>query len=180
MRMCISARASHLPVCCGCVCLCVAMAAMGVLLNGNKHWLGDSLTLSRLMLILDRNLLGIAICWLILMCTAPGWLGQLLNHVLGSKFWYPLAQLSYSMYLLHYMLAIPLLWAAIQLMKNVYGEALVFQHHWFMAIFFVLLALTLPISLLAYALVEKPFMNRRGPAVAEAGKTVNLPSASQS
>ena len=157
----------------------VTLAGMGVLLNGNKHWLGDSLTLSRLMLILDRNLLGIAICWLILMCSAPGWLGRLLRHVLGSRFWYPFAQLSYSMYLFHYMLAVPLLWAAIQLMKDVYGEALVFQHHWFLAIFIVLLALTLPISLLAYALVEKPFMNRRGPAVADAGKSVPLPSVSQ-
>ena len=155
------------------------LALAGVLVNGNKHWLGDSVVLSRLMLILDRNVFGIAVCWVILMCSAPGWLGNAMNRILGAPLWYPFAQLSYSMYLFHYMLAMILMWLATQWLKQQYGAELIYQHHWFLWIFLALLAVTLPISLLAYALVEKPFMNRRAPAVAEAGDTASIPAVSR-
>ena len=155
------------------------IALAGVLVNGNKHWLGDSAMLTRMMLIMDRNLFGIAVCWVILMCSAPGWLGHLLQRILGARLWYPFAQLSYSMYLFHYMVAMILVWLFTSWLKQEYGAELIYQHHWFLLVFVALLAITMPLSLLAFALVEKPFMNRRAPAAAMAGETANIPAVSR-
>lgn len=149
--------------------LAAAIMVGGVFMNGNKYWLGESLPLARLQLIMDRNLFGIALCWIILMCTAPGWLGRLLNVFFSARIWYPFAQLSYSMYLFHYMLAIPLVLVAVKWAKQTYGPEVVFQHPWFLVVFVGLMLTTMPISLLTYALVERPFINMRKPAAAEAG-----------
>ncbi|RLT93068.1 acyltransferase family protein [Ketobacter sp.] len=169
----------HRPLAAGLTLVFILIAVAGILVNGNKHWLGDSVIAARLMLILDRNLFGIAVCWVILMCSAPGWLGYALQRILGARIWYPFAQLSYSMYLFHYMLAMILMWQWTRWMKLEYGADLVYQHHWFLLVFLALLALTMPFSLLAFALVEKPFMDRRAPAIAVAGVGEGAPTGAQ-
>ena len=149
--------------------LALALMVGGVLLNGNKHWLGDSLTLARLVLVADRNLFGILLCWLILMCSAPAGLGASLGRFFGARVWFPFAQLSYSMYLFHYMVAIPLVLSAVNTAKAYYGAEPAFDYWWFMVVFAALVLVTFPVSLCTFALIERPFINMRKPAPVRPG-----------
>lgn len=161
----------------GLTVLSVLIITIGIMINGNKHWLGESVELARLNLILDRNLFGMAICWIILMCSAPGWMGKVLQRFFSARIWYPFAQLSYSMYLFHYMLAIPLVLITVNLLKQHYGTDVQFQHHWFLLVFVGLAMTTAPLSLITYTLIERPFINMRRPAAASAGDMAKLPAA---
>ena len=158
----------------GLTVLALVVMISGVMLNGNKQWLGESLHLARLNLILDRNLFGMATCWMIVLCPAPGTTGKLVNRFFSARLWYPFAQLSYSMYLFHYMLAVPLVLMTVNILKHSPGPAPLMQHHWFLLMFVGLVLVTVPVSLLTYTLIERPFINLRKPAAAAAGGTAKV------
>jgi peptidoglycan/LPS O-acetylase OafA/YrhL len=146
--------------------IAIIIMVAGVLINGNKELLGDSLPLARALLILDRNLFGIAVCWIILMCSSQSTLGIVLCKLLSARIWYPFAQLSYSLYLFHYMLAIPIVGTLVSTLKANFGEQAPLDHHWFLIAFVLLLIVTTPISFLTYIAIERPFINLRKPNAA--------------
>ena len=115
-----------------------------------------------------------ATCWMIVLCSAPGTTGKLVNRFFSARLWYPFAQLSYSMYLFHYMLAVPLVLMTVNILKHSPGPAPLMQHHWFLLMFVGLVLVTVPVSLLTYTLIERPFINLRKPAAAAAGGTAKV------
>lgn len=116
------------------------------------------LWLSYLFHVAHRNLFALALAVLILAALFPYGLGGLLGRLLSLRLFFPVSQLSYSIYLVH----LPVLVLCALLLKALgvvdglaYGPM------------FVVLALALPliiaVSLLLYVLVERPFMKlRRG------------------
>lgn len=133
----------------------------GIFMNGNKHWLGDSVWLSRVQQITDRNLFAMALCWLIITCDSAAVTGKYLRGFLSAKIWFPFAQFSYTLYLFHYMLAIPLVGSTIKVIRMKMGIDGMIDHHWFLLTFVLLLIGTLPVCFIMYVLIEKPFMNLR-------------------
>ncbi|MGB3622088.1 acyltransferase [Ketobacter sp. MCCC 1A13808] len=153
--------------------IALLIIVVGIFMNGNKHWLGDSVWLSRIQQLTDRNLFAIALCWIIVICGDAGLAGRTFRALLGARLWYPFAQFSYTLYLFHYMLAIPLVGSVIKTVQaNLRTEGMV-DHHWMLLTFAVLLLCTLPICYITYVLIEKPFMNLRGK-----GKQQNKPARS--
>lgn len=111
--------------------------------------------------VFNRVLFGGALSWLILAALFPSGIGRVVNAIFSLRFWYPLAQLSYSMYLFHIMI-VGFVLANFKLNLEAYG---VMQTHiplWWMAIAVaVILLITVVWSLCTFLLIEKPFMNLR-------------------
>jgi peptidoglycan/LPS O-acetylase OafA/YrhL len=111
-------------------------------------------------LAVDHYALAAGVAYLLLYSLFPaGGLGALVNRILSARTWYPVAQLSYSAYLLHPMV-----------LDRFYGAAA--HLGWLGAPVPVLYAAGLALSLLAaaavYLLVEKPLLNLRDAPVASA------------
>ena len=110
---------------------------------------------------LSRNLFSGALVYLILLCLERSYMSRVLNLIFGNRFWYPLAQLSYSMYLIH---IIPIL-AVVA--GGVHGREKFPEHydysHWEMASLLTLYSTVLTIlgAVVIYLLVERPIMNLR-------------------
>lgn len=108
-----------------------------------------------------RNLYAASIAILILVSTEKGALATVLRKFLGHPFWYPIAQLSYSMYLLH-VLAVTLAAAVVGQWVTKYPE----KYPWdaFEAIGVVYLlsfVVTVFFATLFYLFIERPIMNLR-------------------
>ncbi|MEZ5512104.1 MAG: acyltransferase [Gammaproteobacteria bacterium] len=108
-----------------------------------------------------RNLFSGALTYLILLCVEKSYMSRVLNLIFASRFWYPLAQLSYSMYLLHVlaiMAVVPLGVRSFIAFPEVYP----FDHWeamWILTA--VATVLTILGATIIYLLVERPIMNLR-------------------
>lgn len=111
--------------------------------------------------VFNRVLFGTALSWLILAALFPSGIGRVVNAIFSLKLWYPLAQLSYSMYLFHIMV-VGFVLANFKLNLEAYGVMQTDIPLWWMSIAVaVILLLTVIISLCTFLLIEKPFMNMR-------------------
>ena len=107
---------------------------------------------------LNRNLFGLGIAIIILASFSEGWFKKIAHVLLGNRVLYPIAQLSYSMYLVHVVPVAILSGIAAQWVNNTPGVS-----H-FEAVFAIFVVATLVTTLLAafmYLFIERPLMNLR-------------------
>lgn len=116
---------------------------------------------SRLKLVLDRTVFGVALAWILFACLHPNPMMRPLAGVLGWKRWYPFAQLAYSLYLFHYLVAGLVVANVLMNLKHfgLAGESI--PHHWLLIAYAVTTLVCLPVCFLLFVAVEKPFMNLR-------------------
>jgi peptidoglycan/LPS O-acetylase OafA/YrhL len=140
-----------------------AVTALVWILGFNPYTGEPGMTLSRWHLTNDRNLFGIALSWIIVATLGNPGVLRPVQHFLSLKLWYPFAQLSYSMYLLHYGIVILVL---VNVLGNLKHRGLVepgmtFPYEWLLPAFLVALLVTTLLSIVLCVLVEKPFMHLR-------------------
>jgi peptidoglycan/LPS O-acetylase OafA/YrhL len=134
------------------------VAAFAVLLVPDVYFSPWSPAASALYLSGGRLLFAAAACGVIVLCLSETGAGRVLGRFLGHRVWYPFAQLSYSVYLLHPIVVIACYvgW----LRPRTPGPAAVFGY------FLLIIALTHVLAALVYLLVERPVMSlRRHPRV---------------
>lgn len=109
----------------------------------------------------SRNLFSGSLAYLILLCVEKSYMSQVLNLIFANRVWYPLAQLSYSMYLLHVLPIVFMVSRGIHVM-NKYPEQYDYTHWEAMCILTVYsTGLTIAGALVFYLLIERPIMNLR-------------------
>ncbi|PCJ42030.1 MAG: hypothetical protein COA99_08495 [Moraxellaceae bacterium] len=119
-------------------------------------------TFDSLYFALHRNLFGMALAWLVLACIhSKDMLARIVNKFLSLRLWHPIAQLSYSGYLVHYVIAEIVL---LSLKANMEARDMVFANvdiSWLIGCFVIITIVSLMLATVAYLLIEKPFMNLR-------------------
>ncbi len=109
----------------------------------------------------SRVLFGLAIGVWILLALHDNPLGRFLNWIFAGRFWHPLAQLSYSMYLMHVLavsVVVSLLVSAMKKQPEIYNYSHI-EAVWI--VFGVSTLITVIIATLLYLIVERPLMNLR-------------------
>lgn len=150
------------------LCQSITLVALWVVIGGfmsNIYYVQDMNTLdySRAYMITCRNIFSVALAWLMLACIYPQGIGIWVKNFLSARFWFPIAQLSYSMYLFHYSLAALI---ALNLVKNLEHAGVITDinatpYYWFLVVFGILLMLSLLWGTLTFVFIEKPFMQLR-------------------
>lgn len=108
-----------------------------------------------------RNFYAASIAILILVSTEQGLLARALRKVLGHPAWYPIAQLSYSMYLLH-VLAVTFAAAVVGQWVTKYPEKFPWDAFEAIGVVYLLsFVLTVFFATLFYLFIERPIMNLR-------------------
>lgn len=109
----------------------------------------------------SRNFFSAALAYLILLCLERSYMSRILNLIFANRFWYPLAQLSYSMYLLHVLPIAAMVSIGINAMKQ--RPDLYAYTHWEAMSILTLYSTILTIlgALVFYLLIERPIMNLR-------------------
>lgn len=108
-----------------------------------------------------RNLYAASIAVLILVSAEKGVLASGLRKILGHPVWYPLAQLSYSMYLLH-VLSITLAAVVVGQWVTKYPEKFPWDVFQSIGVVFLLsTVVTILLATLFYLFIERPIMNLR-------------------
>ena len=122
----------------------------------------DYATLNVVYQVASRNIFSIAISVLIIASLEKGALSTGLNFLLGNRFWYPLAQLSYSMYLVH-VVAISVVCSIV--LAEIKVNAALYVHWSTYEIVGVVFAAsaftTIFVAVIIYLLIERPIMNLR-------------------
>ena len=110
---------------------------------------------------ISRNLFSGSLTYLILLCVERSYMSRVLNFIFAARFWYPLAQLSYSMYLLHVLPIVAMVSLGINAMQK-YPERYNYSHWEAMCILtFYSTGLTILGAFIFYMLIERPIMNLR-------------------
>lgn len=141
----------------------IVLGFMAYVLGLNPYASESSLAANRWHLIVDRNLFGIALSWIIFAVHGPAGILQPLKGLLSWKCWYPIAQLSYCMYLLHYIVVLAML-AYLQAQLRHFGlleSAMAFPYYWILLTYIGVIVLTMVPATLLHLAVEKPFMQLR-------------------
>lgn len=108
-----------------------------------------------------RNIYSAGIAILIMVSMETGGLAAVLRKIFGHPAWYPIAQLSYSMYLLH-VLAITLAAAVVGQWVTKYPEKYPWDVFQSIGVVFLLsFVVTVFFAILFYLLIERPIMNLR-------------------
>jgi peptidoglycan/LPS O-acetylase OafA/YrhL len=112
-------------------------------------------------IISNRNLFSAGLAWIILLCvnkhTSINWL----NRFLSFKAWFPLAQLSYSMYIFHIVFISFMMFRVRDLTNHGYLQVEQITPLFMLGFCFITLLITMLFSIFTYACIEKPFMNMR-------------------
>ncbi|MEZ5507965.1 MAG: acyltransferase [Gammaproteobacteria bacterium] len=109
----------------------------------------------------SRNLFSGALTYLILLCVEKSYMSKVLNFIFAARFWYPLAQLSYSMYLLHVLPIVAMVSLGINAMQK-YPERYDYTHWEAMCLLTLYsTGLTILGAVIFYLLIERPIMNLR-------------------
>lgn len=131
----------------------------------------------RTYLVVNRTLFSAGIAWFMLTVFLQLHDGHWLARILSIRLWQPFSQLTYSMYLVHMIVIIGVMFQINYL----------FTHQWAIAdaswrIFATLtvtatlsLLITMLIGVLCWLLVEKPFLNLRDRAATSRGATTSAP-----
>ena len=108
-----------------------------------------------------RNLLAGSVAYLALLCVENSYMSRVLNLIFGNRFWHPLAQLSYSMYLLQMapIVAVVSIWLnTTHKYPNLYHYT---QWQTMSLLTLYSTGLTIFLALIFYLLIERPIMNLR-------------------
>ena len=161
-----------------------ALAFIAYALGINPYSENGSVAASRWHLIVDRNLFGIALSWVLVAVHGPAGLLRPLKAFLEWKVWYPIAQLSYTMYLFHYIIVIFVMSNLLGNLKHfgLIGNGQTFPYEWMLVAYVAVVILTLIPATILHLLVEKPFMQLRDslgkrtrPVAAPAAEGANSP-----
>jgi len=117
-------------------------------------------------IIANRNIYSICLAWIILLCVNKDKSISWLNRFLSFKAWFPLAQLSYSMYIFHIVVISFMMFRVRDLTDHGYLNIEQITPVFMLAFCFATLLLNIVISIFTYVCIEKPFMNMRTPRVA--------------
>ena len=119
-------------------------------------------TLNVIYQVASRNIFSLATSVLIIASLEKGALSTGLNFLLGNRFWYPLAQLSYSMYLVH-VVAISVVCSVV--LAEIKANAALYVHWSTYEVVGVVFAAsaftTIFVAVIIYLLIERPIMNLR-------------------
>ena len=121
----------------------------------------DYTTLSVVYQTLSRNFYSGAIAYVALVCLEKSYLSRVLNLIFSNRFWYPLAQLSYSMYLIHVFPILLLVQNGVAAMQK-YPERYDYTHWeamWLISLYSA--GLTILGAVIIYLIIERPIMNLR-------------------
>ncbi|AUM13438.1 acyltransferase family protein [Ketobacter alkanivorans] len=109
----------------------------------------------------SRNLFSGAVAYLALVCLEKSYLSRVLNLLFSNRLWYPLAQLSYSMYLLHIFPILILVQLGVSAMQK-YPERYDYTHWEAMSLICVYATgITILGAVIVYLIIERPIMNLR-------------------
>ncbi len=155
----------------------LALAVLVWILGFNPYVGEQSLLASRWHLSNDRNLFGIALSWIILATLGNAGVLLPLQKFLSWKVWYPFAQLSYSMYLLHYAIVMQVVINVLANLKlmGLVEPGVTFPYLWLIPAYFVALIITVPLAMIQYVLVEKPFIHLRDRLSSRRAKQTETP-----
>ncbi|CAA0117057.1 O-acetyltransferase OatA [BD1-7 clade bacterium] len=103
-----------------------------------------------------RHLFAVMVALLMVLALQPQGVGRYLASILGSRVWFPFAQLSYSMYIFH----LPIIYLTYELMKNSGWALSLSVPNVFVLTGLSLIPLTL-VSAFLYTFVESPFIKLR-------------------
>jgi len=118
-------------------------------------------TLTAIYQIIGRNLFSGAVAYLALVCLEKSYLSRVLNLLFSNRLWYPLAQLSYSMYLLHIFPILILVQLGVSAMQK-YPERYDYTHWEAMSLICVYATgITILGAVIVYLIIERPIMNLR-------------------
>ena len=133
--------------------LMLLMSVLPVFTAGDKPlWMVASFHIAH------RNLFSLGVALLILVLLQPQAGGALVNRLLAWRGWYPVAQLSYAMYLVHVPLLV-LCAGGLQQLGLLHG----LDYRQVLLLTLLSLPPVLLFSLLVFVLVERPFMKLRRP-----------------
>ncbi|MDX1695014.1 MAG: acyltransferase [Ketobacteraceae bacterium] len=107
---------------------------------------------------LSRNLFGLGVAIIILASFAGGWFTRTARVLLGNRVLYPVAQLSYSMYLVHVVPVAVLAGIAAKWVNDTPGVS---HFDAVFAIFALATIITLILAAFMYLFIERPLMNLR-------------------
>ncbi|MCP5019781.1 MAG: acyltransferase [Ketobacter sp.] len=111
--------------------------------------------------VVSRNLFSGAVAYLALVCLEKSYLSRVLNLLFSNRLWYPLAQLSYSMYLLHIFPILILVQLGVSAMQK-YPERYDYTHWEAMSLICVYATgITILGAVIVYLIIERPIMNLR-------------------
>ncbi len=108
-------------------------------------------------LIAGRNVFSMGTAFIMMAALYPNGLGKAVGRFLSLKMWYPLSQLSYSIYLFHLLIGAVLYFAMIRL----FGKPVNLEIIWILGAALLVLMVTLVFSVFVHAGIERPFMNLR-------------------
>ncbi|OUS24047.1 hypothetical protein A9Q99_26245 [Gammaproteobacteria bacterium 45_16_T64] len=112
--------------------------------------------------IASRNIFSLTISVLIIASLEKGALSTGLNFLLGNRLWYPLAQLSYSMYLVHVVAISVVCSMVLAGMKAAPEQYINWSTYEIIGMVFVASSLlTIFTAVVIYLLIERPIMNLR-------------------
>lgn len=108
-----------------------------------------------------RNVFSGSVAYLALACLEGGWVSRIVTLLFANRFWYPLAQLSYSMYLCHMFFISSMVQQAMTLILR-HPERFALPHWLAMAMITVVCTtMTVITAAIIYLLIERPVMNLR-------------------
>lgn len=117
-------------------------------------------------IVANRNIYSMCLAWIILLCVNKDHSIRWLNHFLSLKIWFPLAQLSYSMYIFHIVVISFMMFRVRDLTDHAYLSVDDITPLFMLGFCFITLLLNILVSIFTYTCIEKPFMNMRAKRVA--------------
>lgn len=138
-------------------CLLIVLSFTFFPIFSKQH--DDSQSMQILYEVVHHNIFSFGVSVLILASMHGGMLARAVRAVCANPVWYPIAQLSYSVYLFHLMVISVAVPTTINVARVHFPELSVMQTA--MASFAVSLLLCMLIASLTYLLLEKPMMNMR-------------------
>lgn len=114
-------------------------------------------------IIANRNIYSMCLAWIILLCVNKDASIRWLNSFLSFRLWYPLAQLSYSMYIFHIVVISFLMFGVRFLTDQNYLSVEQITPAFMLGFCLLALILNFVFCIFTYVFIEKPFMNLRPP-----------------
>ncbi|OUS32413.1 hypothetical protein A9Q99_01090 [Gammaproteobacteria bacterium 45_16_T64] len=119
-------------------------------------------TFTSIYLAVHRNIFSLCLGWVILSAIySKDIIAIAINKFLSMRLWFPVAQLSYSTYLVHYAIVQLVLYSLMANLKYYQVDISVIKISWLFGGFFIASLVSLLVAVVAYLLIEKPALNLR-------------------
>ncbi len=113
-----------------------------------------------------HNIFAVAIGVIVLACLYPNNFTSLMTGFLKWRIWYPIAQLSYSLYLFHALVIGGFMVGMKPIIAAQAASSAGLQLWHIFGIFFIVLFIALIVAVITFLFIEKPFMNLRAKPIA--------------